>query len=107
MKNKLYKKIIYALARIKVKQMQRVKDKNALSIKKDIDKDTSSDAKLNSIELNGTDDLEVIDLDVKLDSAESKDVVEDVPTPDDMTDDMPHELTSEERLDKLLKDVLG
>lgn len=90
------------LARMKVKQMQREKSKSIVSRKTDNDDNTENGTKKNndnirksdtsaSDDLNGTgadkDEIEIIDLNVET-TAES------------------HELTSEERLDMLLKGIM-
>lgn len=120
MKKKLYKKIIYMLARMKVKQMQREKDKSTSNGKKDAGGNVSDDIKINTAEQGSadTDELEIIDLNVEPvvndEITEAKQIDKEDIAADDSgaTDDVQiqaagqRELTSEERLDMLLKGMM-
>ena len=120
MKKKLYKKIIFMLARMKVKQMQREKDKSGSGSKKTADDNTSDGTKLNTTVQDGagTDELEIIDLNVEpagneKASASNQTDGENTAAGDDTVAEnqqiqaaKPRELTSEERLDMLLKGMM-
>lgn len=108
MKKKLYKKIIYMLARMKVKQMQREKDKSTSGSKKDTDVNTSDDSRLNTADQGGTDELEIIDLNVEPAVNDKNTAADDGTVTEDQQIQAaePRELTSEERLDMLLKGMM-